>query len=125
MARRLSLLTRGHHLRREPRDPAQHHRASRPRLRHRNVMDDDDRRLFEDGLRKATETQSGPALDAALTDLGWHDAFTDDRMVAVSTLFRLQGAANATSSALDDVLLHALGLELDTGTAVLLPPAGE
>jgi hypothetical protein len=89
-------------------------------------MDADDRRLFEDSLRKATETHSAAALDAALDDLGWRDALSDDKQVAVSTLFRMQGAANATSSAIDDVLLHALGLDVDVeaSTAVLLPPIG-
>ena len=41
------------------------------------------------------------ALDAALGDLGWHDALADDPQAAVSLLFELQGEANATSSALD------------------------
>jgi Acyl-CoA dehydrogenase, C-terminal domain len=87
-------------------------------------MDDGDRKLFEDSVRKATETLSGPPLDAALDELGWRDALADDPQVATTTLFRLQGAANATSTSLDDVVVHALGLTLDLSTAVVLPRAG-
>lgn len=81
----------------------------------------DDLVLFERGLRHATERASGPALDAALDQLGWPEALHADPRVAVSILFRLQGAANAGSSALERVLLGALGAD---GGAVLLPPLG-
>jgi hypothetical protein len=87
-------------------------------------MDPEDRRLFEATLRKSTETLSGGALDEALSDLGWREALVDDPDAATSTLFRLQGEANATSTALDDVLLDALGRTPDPGTAVVLPAAG-
>jgi hypothetical protein len=79
----------------------------------------EDRELFERSLRHATESASGEALDAALVDLGWHDAHDDDPRTAVSLLFELQGRSGATSSALDVVL----GAE--PGTAVVLPPLGE
>jgi hypothetical protein len=70
--------------------------------------------LFERSLQHATTNHTGPDLDAALTDLGWPDAFADDPRVAVSRLFGLQGAANVTSSALAWVL----------GSDVL-PPLGQ
>ena len=60
-----------------------------------------DLELFDRSLEHATATSSGPALDAALAGLGWRDAFAEDPRVAVSRLFELQGAANATSSALE------------------------
>ena len=67
--------------------------------------------LFERSLRDATEPGTpAPALDAALDELGWHDALADDPRAAVSLLFELQGATGATSSALGRVLAHALGL---------------
>ena len=44
------------------------------------------------------------------TELGWHDALAMDTRAAVSLLFELQGAANATSSALTAVVARALGL---------------
>jgi Acyl-CoA dehydrogenase, C-terminal domain len=81
----------------------------------------EDRDLFERSLRHATETRSGPALDAALTELGWQDALSADTHTAVSLLFELQGRANATSSALDHVLAHALG---HPASAVVLPTIG-
>jgi hypothetical protein len=83
------------------------------------VIDGADRELFERSLQQATSAHTGAALDAALVDLGWHDALAADTHAAVSLLFTHQGAANATSSALDDVLGHALGHH---GHAVVLPP---
>lgn len=82
----------------------------------------EDRALFERSLRHATETCSGAALDAALVELGWHDALADDRHAAVSLLFEQQGRAGSTSSALDAVLAHGLGIE--GSAAVVLPPLG-
>ena len=88
-------------------------------------MTDDDRRLFEDSLRKTIEQHSGEGLDAALDEFGWRDALVDDPELAVSSLFNLQGEANATSTALDDVLLAALGLDVEASTAVVLSPMGQ
>ncbi len=82
-------------------------------------MDGEDLELFERSLRHATETHSGPALDDALSELGWHEALAVDRRAAVSTLFRLQGAANATSSALGQIVLGELGLASPTAGLVL------
>lgn len=78
--------------------------------------------LFERSLRNAVGNQTGAALDAALEELGWPEALRADPRVAVSLLFSLQGEANATSSALDQVLSGALG---SSGRAVVLPPLGE
>ena len=83
------------------------------------MIEGSERELFERSLQQATATHTGAALDAALEDLGWRDALAADAHVAVSLLFTHQGAANATSSALDDVLAHALGH--DGGVAVVLP----
>jgi hypothetical protein len=84
-------------------------------------MDRDDLELFQRSVRNATESTTGAALDAALVDLGWHEALAFEPRAAVATLFELQGAANATSSALDHLLLHALGVE---ASSVVLPPVG-
>lgn len=86
-------------------------------------MDTSDRKLFAQSLRQATELHTGAALDAALYELGWHDALTDDRRDAVSVLFELQGTANVTSSALQAVLAGALGIA--PGVGVVLPPLGK
>ena len=69
----------------------------------------DDLELFERSLRSATSTSTGPELDASLEELGWRDALAVDMRAAVSLLFQLQGEANATSSALDQLLAHAIG----------------
>jgi alkylation response protein AidB-like acyl-CoA dehydrogenase len=87
-------------------------------------MDADDLALFGLSLQHATESHSGPALDAALDELGWRDALVADPQAAVATLFPLQGAAGATSSALDQVVLAALGLPPDPSTGVILPALG-
>jgi hypothetical protein len=76
---------------------------------------------FVRGLRHATEDHAGEALDASLEELGWRDAMAHDPRVAVSTLFELQGRANATSSALGQVVAHALGLGDEPETVVLSP----
>ena len=88
-------------------------------------MDDATRALFADAVDRATASRSGVALDAALADLGWLDALTDDPPAAVSVLFEAQGAANVTSSALDMLLAHTIGAaggELPGDVAVVLPP---
>ena len=74
--------------------------------------------LFERSLAKATSTCTGAELDAALVDLGWHDALTDDRRAAVSLLFELQGRAGATSSALHDVVASDVVPMLGRGVSV-------
>ncbi len=84
-------------------------------------MDSADRELFARSLRSAAESHTGAALDTAVDELGWRDALATDAQAAVATLFELQGAANVTSSALDLVVLDALGVG---GERVVLPPIG-
>jgi hypothetical protein len=86
-------------------------------------MDAEDRRLFEEALRKVTSSSSGAELDAALVDLGWVEALDEDRSTAVSLLFELQGAANATSASLDVLLAHTLGVDV-VAPILLLPRLG-
>jgi alkylation response protein AidB-like acyl-CoA dehydrogenase len=87
-------------------------------------MDGEERELFEKGLRHAAANHTGEALDAALGELGWRDALAADARAAVSLLFELQGAANATSSALDDVVRAALDAAPVPAAGVVLPPLG-
>jgi hypothetical protein len=88
-------------------------------------MDGEERLLFEQTVGQATARHSGPALDEALDQLGWHDALATDPRSAVSLLFELQGRANATSSALGLVLAHALDTPSSSGAQVVLPPIGQ
>lgn len=83
-------------------------------------MDSEELELFRSSVAQATSSHTGKALDDALDELGWRDALAADHRAAVSTLFELQGRANATSSALDMVLADALGVD----AAVVLPPLG-
>src|SRR5437773_1616486 len=83
-------------------------------------MDREELDLFRASLQQATAGNTGKALDDVLDEIGWLDALVADRQAAVSTLFELQGIANATSSALDVVLGSALGVD----AAVVLPPLG-
>jgi hypothetical protein len=86
-------------------------------------MDSEARELFAKSLAQVTARHTGAPLDAALNELGWADAHAADSAMAVSTLFELQGSANATSSALDHVLASALGLG-GGAVSVVLPPLG-
>jgi Acyl-CoA dehydrogenase, C-terminal domain len=88
------------------------------------MMDADARELFAKTLAQVTAQHDGAALDAALDDLGWRDALADDPQAAVSALFGAQGRSGATSTALDDVLAAALGLDPAPDLAVVLPGLG-
>lgn len=85
-------------------------------------MDDAERALFAESLRRATEAHNADALDHALEELGWADALESDQRAAIATLFELQGGANSTSSALNWVVAGALAA--DGGNAVVLPAVG-
>jgi hypothetical protein len=82
-------------------------------------VDRETRDLFARSIRDATAKHTGPALDVALEELGWHDALGVDERDAVSILFELQGAANAASSTLEAVMLP----ERDAGA--VLPALGQ
>jgi len=80
--------------------------------------------LFDRTVRAATEAHTGPGLDAALVELGWHEALADDPKAAVSVLFEHQGRVPSTSAALEDVFGSALGAVAEPGMAVVLPELG-
>jgi acyl-CoA dehydrogenase-like protein len=88
------------------------------------MIEGEDLELFERSLRNATAQHTGDALDAALAEIGWHDALSFDTRAAVARLFELQGESGATSAALDHVVAFALGLQLEDTTGVALPTIG-
>jgi hypothetical protein len=88
------------------------------------MMDLSDLELFERSLRHATEQHTGAALDVALDELGWREALVDDPRAAVSVLFELQGAANATSSAIHVLVAQALGSDAAPTGRLVLPAMG-
>jgi hypothetical protein len=88
------------------------------------MMDPAERELFAKGIQHAMATASVGELDAALDALGWQDALALDPATTVATLFEHQGAAGASSSALDVVMATALRVDLDGPTGVVLPALG-
>ena len=85
-------------------------------------MDPEALQLLADSLRTAMTAASGAKLDAALSDLGWHDMLDEIPDVAIPLVFRLLGETGAHAPVLNDVVLRAAG-RADGGTAPL-PFAG-
>jgi Acyl-CoA dehydrogenase, C-terminal domain len=76
---------------------------------------------FEDALAMA----SGPgAADAVLSDLGWLDLLAAEADDALAVVFTALGRTNRVASALDDVVLRALGFTPHPALAAVLPPFG-
>jgi Acyl-CoA dehydrogenase, C-terminal domain len=91
------------------------------------MMDAAERALLEatvrDALARAT-TESDAPVDGVLADLGWLEMLDAEPRDAIDVVFTALGATNATASALDDVVVSALGLEPRSDLALLLPPFG-
>ncbi len=79
-------------------------------------------RLLEGSLRTTMAAASGAKLDAALTELGWHDMLDEMPGVAAPLVFRLLGETGAHAPVLNDVLARAAGAP--PGGAMPLPFAG-
>ncbi|MFF0081813.1 acyl-CoA dehydrogenase family protein [Streptomyces canus] len=76
-----------------------------------NSMDDSERELLEEALRKTMTAPAGPRrpLGTALTELGWPEMLTEDPTTAVRAVFRLLGETGSHAPVLNDVLLHEQG----------------
>ncbi len=85
------------------------------------MIDGDDLELLARSIRHAAASHTGAALDAALVEVGWRDALAVDPRAAVALHFEAQGRATTTSSALDQLIVAACGVEAD---AVVLPALG-
>jgi len=85
----------------------------------RAAMEETVRGAIADALATAGE---GTDVDAVLAQLGWLEMLHDQPDDAIGIVFGALGATNATASALDDVLVWALGREPRADLAVLLPP---
>jgi NAD(P)H-hydrate repair Nnr-like enzyme with NAD(P)H-hydrate epimerase domain len=69
------------------------------------MMDPDERELLTQVVRKTmTSTASGPALQAALAELGWREMLAEMPEVAVPLVFRLLGETGAHAAVLADVV---------------------
>jgi hypothetical protein len=85
-------------------------------------MDHSERELLAATVRDALAHTDD--ADAALVDLGWPDMLAAEPDAAIEIVFHELGRSNATSTALDDVVLHALGVDRGGRDAALLPPFG-
>jgi len=65
--------------------------------------------LLTETLRKTMSTATGPALDAALTDLGWPELLAEDPEVAIPLVFRLLGETGAHAPLINDVVSGSPG----------------
>ena len=63
----------------------------------------------------------GADIDAVLAKLGWLEMLDDEPDDAIDIVFGALGAANATATALDDVVASALGQKPRADLAILLP----
>ncbi|QIX52685.1 acyl-CoA dehydrogenase family protein [Rhodococcus sp. DMU1] len=78
--------------------------------------------LLGDTVRKLAADATGAELDAAMTDVGWHDMLTEMPEIAVPLVFRTLGETGAHAPLINDVVLVAAGR--DPGGSVTLPYAG-
>jgi hypothetical protein len=90
------------------------------------VIDSDERALMEQTVRGAIAEalatgDEGADVDAVLAKLGWLEMLDDEPDDAIDIVFGALGAANATATALDDVVASALGEKPRADLAVLLP----
>src|SRR5262245_8052860 len=122
-AQRVPLLPRRDGLRRHRGGAAQHHRPPAPRARGRLVIGAEERASMRETVRRAIADalETGADVDAVLARLGWLEMLGDEPGDAIEVVFGALGAANATATALDDVLLSALGMEPRADLAALLP----
>src|SRR5262245_58017713 len=91
------------------------------------MMDPAERALLAGTVRDALAGAAGTgpaAIDGALTDVGWLDMLDAEPRDALDIVFRSLGAANASATALDDVVVRALGTQPRADLAVVLPRFG-
>ena len=82
------------------------------------MMDAAERALLAETVNDAVGTATD--VDAALAQLGWLEMLAAEPDAAFEIVFGALGATTATASALDDVVVAALGLEPRPDLAVLL-----
>jgi hypothetical protein len=89
------------------------------------MIDAEERAAMEETVRGAIADAlagEGADVDAVLAKLGWLELLHDHPDDAIDVVFGALGAANATATALDDVLATALGQKPRADLAVVLPP---
>jgi len=86
-------------------------------------MDVAQRTLLEQTVRGAL-ADTDASTDVVLADVGWLEMLEVEPRDAVGIVFGALGATNRMGTALDDVVVSALGLQPRADLAVLLPPFG-
>lgn len=95
------------------------------------MIDAAERDLMKETVRAAlAAADPSDAIDDVLAKLGWLELLASEPGDAIEIVFGALGATNRASTALDDVMLAALGIEPRADLAVLLPygfstPPGE
>ena len=87
-------------------------------------MDSGERALLESTVGDAIAAADATAIDTALTELGWLEMLDAEPRAAIEIVFHALGETNAAASALDDVMVSALGIAPRADLAVLLPAFG-
>ena len=72
-------------------------------------------------IAAARAADDGADIDTLLARLGWREMLEDEPGDAIEVVFGALGATNATATALDDVMIAALGRKPRADLAVLLP----
>jgi hypothetical protein len=88
------------------------------------MIEAEERALMEQTVRGALAAAAAEGVadaDPVLAKLDWRELLADEPADAIAIVFGALGATNATATALDDVLLAALGREPRPDLAVLLP----
>lgn len=87
------------------------------------MMDAAERALLADTVGGALADEARPA-DAVLADLGWIEMLEAEPRDAIAIVFDALGTTNRAATALDDVVVLALGLRPRADLAVVLPEFG-
>jgi hypothetical protein len=90
-------------------------------------MDAAERVLLDETMRAAltdARGDGGAPADGVLAGLGWLELLEAEPDAAVEIVFGALGTTNRTATALDDVMISALGATPRADLAVLLPPFG-
>jgi hypothetical protein len=89
------------------------------------MIEADERALMAETVHSAITgalaADEGADIDEVLDQLGWREMLRDEPGDAIDIVFNALGATNATATALDDVVLSALGLEPRPDLSVMLP----
>ena len=86
-------------------------------------MDLAERELLAATVRDALASAVGDA-DDVLAALGWSEMLAAEPDAATAIVFQELGRSNVAATVLDDVVLHALGIDTGVERAVLVPPFG-